>query len=96
MEKILFRILPWYLIGANVMALSLCGWDKSLARRRKRRISERTLLLTAALGGAAGMLLGMRLFRHKTRHKKFTVLVPVFLCLQALAVVLLILMRGTL
>ena len=88
MEKTLSVILPWLLLGLNLLALAACGQDKFLARRQKRRISERNLLLLAAFGGAAGMLLGMYLFRHKTRHPKFTILVPLFLLIQALLAVL--------
>lgn len=97
MEKTLSTVLPWLMLGLNLLALSACGRDKSLARRQKRRIPERTLLLLAALGGAAGMLLGMYLFRHKTRHRKFTILVPLFLLVQiCLGVLWALLSRGIL
>ena len=45
--------------------------DKRRARKRNYRISEKTLFLTAALGGAAGGAVGMRTFRHKTKHWYF-------------------------
>ena len=75
-----------YLAAANLLALLLCGLDKSYAKREgHRRIPERTLLLTAALGGSIGMLLGMYRFHHKTKHAKFYIGVPVILLLQLLA-----------
>ena len=53
------------------------GIDKKRARSQAWRIPERTLILTAFLGGGMGALLGMYVFHHKTRHMKFLVLVPV-------------------
>jgi uncharacterized membrane protein YsdA (DUF1294 family) len=74
--------------------MSLCafiayGIDKLKARRGASRISERRLLLFALVGGAAGALLGMALFRHKTRHAKFVVSVPLFLALHIAALIML-------
>ncbi len=63
-----------YLAALGVMsllALALYGADKARARRGARRIRERTLLLAGVFGGAAGALIGMRAFRHKTRHAAF-------------------------
>lgn len=72
--------------------MSLCafiayGIDKVKAKRGSRRISERSLLLLALVGGAAGAMLGMLLFRHKTRHMKFVICVPLLLVLQVTACV---------
>ena len=66
----------WYLIWLTASgggAFLAYGWDKSQARRGGRRIPERTLHLLALAGGAAGAWLGRGLFRHKTRHASFTV-----------------------
>lgn len=71
-----------YLLEINVVALLLCGIDKSCARRNVWRVPEATLLLCAVLGGAAGLLLGMLLLRHKTRHKRFFIGVPLILMFQ--------------
>lgn len=70
-------------IGAmNVLAFSLMGADKRRARRQQWRIPERTLLLTSACFGALGGWLGMRLFRHKTRHRAFRWGLPAMLAVQ--------------
>ena len=56
--------------------------DKEKARRHRWRISEATLFTVALLGGSAGVLLGMYAFRHKTKHRRFTIGVPVILLAQ--------------
>ena len=58
--------------------------DKIKAQNGAWRISELTLMLTAALGGSVGVHMGMYLFRHKTRHPKFTLGVPAILTVQIL------------
>ena len=55
-----------------------------LAKQRGRRLSERSLLLLAGLFGAIGGVLGMYLFRHKTKHPRFQILMPLFAFLQLL------------
>ena len=75
----------------NFIAFVLYGLDKRYARRKQWRISEATLLAVAALYGALGAFLGMKLFRHKTKHLKFTFTVPFLLILQiAFAVAILV------
>ena len=76
------KVILLVLVGLNLLAFALYGIDKRKAKRGAWRISEATLLLIAALGGSIGALLGMELFRHKTRHVKFRVLVPLFLILH--------------
>ncbi len=66
----------------NVVTFVLFGIDKQKAKERKWRIPEFTLLFWCFLGGALGGLLGMKIFRHKTQHWKFTILIPLFLILQ--------------
>ena len=67
------------------------GIDKAKARAGKWRIAEGTLFALAALGGALGGTLGMRVFHHKTKHKEFRFGFPALLCLQCAAVAYLIL-----
>ncbi len=71
--------LVFYLFVVNTMALILYGMDKYLSKHKgSQRISERTLLWLARIGGGAGCWLGMLLFRHKTKHANFKVLVPLW------------------
>ena len=71
-------ILVIYLIILNILAFACYGIDKKKAEKGKWRISEACLLTMAVLGGALGALLGMLFFHHKTRKKKFYILVPTF------------------
>ena len=71
------------LMGAmSLMAFCMMGIDKKRARMGKWRISEKALLTTAALFGAPGALAGMYVFRHKTKHVKFRIGLPVMLAVQ--------------
>lgn len=87
------KILVIYLPAVNLLAYLLMGIDKKRAREGRWRVSERTLLLTAAAGGSAGAALGMISFRHKTRHLKFTLGIPLILLAQAGAAVAWVLLR---
>lgn len=71
-----------YLLLINAAAFVLMLVDKVKAKKNRWRISERTLMLSAALGGSVGALLGMYTFRHKTKHIKFTLGVPAILIAQ--------------
>ncbi len=71
-------------IAVNLLSFALMGIDKNRARRHRRRISEKTLFLFPLLGGTLGAIAGMALFRHKTRHKKFTLGLPALLSAQLL------------
>ena len=64
------------------------GWDKLMAKKGRWRVPERTLLLIAALGGSLGSILGMEVFHHKTRHKKFSWGLPAIFLLQCVLVAL--------
>ncbi len=79
------EILPLWAAAASLCAFFLMGFDKSRARKGGRRVRERTLLLTATLGGAAGAVLGMYTFRHKTRHWYFRYGLPALLLAQGVA-----------
>lgn len=78
-------ILIW-LIGANLLAFLMMAEDKRRARNKKSRIPEKTLFITAALGGSIGAMLGMWAFRHKTKHKTFIYGMPAILAAQLLIV----------
>lgn len=72
-----------YLLLINALAFVLMLADKRKAQKKKWRVPEATLMTAAALGGSLGALLGMYAFRHKTRHLKFTLGVPLLLAVQA-------------
>lgn len=81
------EINQYLLAGVYLLLLSLAdfwlmGVDKRRARRERRRIPERVLLGLALLGGSLGGVLGMKLFRHKTRHWYFRYGLPGMLMLQ--------------
>lgn len=82
MEKELWQLLGLYLAAVNLAAFALMGLDKRRARRGAWRFSEKTLFLPALLGGALGGTLGMKAFRHKTRHWYFRFGFPLLLLLQ--------------
>jgi uncharacterized membrane protein YsdA (DUF1294 family) len=76
MEQTVIKLLTAYFAIMSFLGFLLMGADKQRARKNKWRIPERTLLLTAFLGGGIGALLGMYAFRHKTKHLKFVLLLP--------------------
>ena len=75
-------LILFLLIAVNLVSFALYGLDKLKAKKGLWRIRESTLLLVAALGGSVGALLGMEVFRHKTKHWSFKLLVPLFLILH--------------
>ena len=85
------KILTLYLICINLILFITMGADKLAAKRHKRRVPEATLLTLAVIGGSGGGILGMLLFRHKTRHAKFYFGYPVILLAQLALVYLLVL-----
>lgn len=76
-----------YLTAINIIAFLAYGIDKYKAKKKMWRIPESTLIGMAALGGALGAFMGMKTFRHKTQHAKFTILVPLFLILWVVGLV---------
>lgn len=71
----------------SVIAFILMGVDKFLAKKEMWRISEKTLMLSALLMGAVGAYIGMYTFRHKTKHKKFTIGVPLLIILNIAVII---------
>lgn len=81
--KLLLIILAAYLLLINLDAYLLMRADKRRAQRRARRIPEAALFLTAVLGGSPGIMLGMRVYRHKTLHASFTAGMPLICFFEA-------------
>lgn len=71
-----------YLILINLAAFVLMGLDKRKAKKNLWRIPEKTLFLSAILGGSAGAIAGMYVFHHKTRHWYFVIGMPLILVIQ--------------
>ena len=71
-----------YLLAVNIATFLLYGIDKYKAKKAEWRIPETTLLLLAVLGGSIGAWAGMRLWHHKTMHKKFKYSIPIIIILQ--------------
>jgi uncharacterized membrane protein YsdA (DUF1294 family) len=71
-----------YLLLVNLIGFVQMGVDKRRSVHHRWRIPEAQLFLVAAIGGAAGSLLGMSVFRHKTRHRTFVIGMPLILVLQ--------------
>ena len=86
----MLRLLLYYLLFINLMGFVLYGVDKAKSKRKgSRRSPERTLLWVARLGGGVGCWMGMMLFRHKTQHTRFMILVPLWTVVWIVGVVLL-------
>ena len=83
------KVLICYLTLTSVLAFFLCASDKRRARKGGWRVPEKTLFLLSAMGGATGMLLGMLLCRHKTKHLSFMILIPLFLLLWLILLIFL-------
>ena len=77
-----------YLLIINLLGFLIMLIDKQRSIHKEWRISENTLVGISILGGSIGMLLGMSSFRHKTKHKKFTIGVPFILLMQICIVIL--------
>ena len=82
----ILKIILIYLLIINLIGFALMGIDKRKAIHHKYRIPEKTLFLTALLGGSIGSILGMQTFRHKTKHWYFVIGMPAILILQILLV----------
>lgn len=75
-------ILLFYLIIVNLLSIIITVTDKYKAKHKKWRISEKTLFIFAGLGAAGSMFLTMLSIRHKTKHKRFMIVLPLMFILQ--------------
>ena len=78
----LHSCLAYYLLGINAVTFIVYGIDKYKAKKAKWRIPEATLLLLAVLRGSVGAWMGMKVWHHKTMHKKFKYGIPAILLIQ--------------
>ncbi|GIP38528.1 hypothetical protein J31TS4_18080 [Paenibacillus sp. J31TS4] len=79
------KLLLMYLALINLAAFLQMGRDKAAAKGRRRRTPEKSLFLTALLGGSLGAWIGMEVWRHKTKHASFRFGIPAILFAQAIA-----------
>ncbi|MCB2290003.1 DUF1294 domain-containing protein [Clostridium sp. CS001] len=72
----------YYLLFINLLGIFVMYSDKKKSRRGKWRTPENTLFAIAVAYGALGIFMGMRLFRHKTKHNKFVIGIPLILIVE--------------
>lgn len=77
-----------YIVVVNIISFILIGLDKKKATRKKHRIPEKHLFIWAIVGGSLGGVLGMKIFRHKTKHPQFKYGFPFILLIHLILVVL--------
>ena len=73
--------MKYYLLIINIITFIIYGIDKYKSIKHKYRISEATLIILAIIGGSIGAFFGMIVFHHKTKKKKFTILIPIIMLL---------------
>lgn len=83
-----FCFLALYTIAINCIGFVIMGYDKQRAIKHEWRIKEKTIFVIGFLGGCIGILLGINIFRHKTKHKKFVYGIPFILFIQLLIIVI--------
>lgn len=76
------KVAIYYLAAINVIAFILYGLDKLRAKKGRRRVPERSLILIAAAGGSIGAIAAMKVWHHKTKHNKFRLGLPAILLAQ--------------
>lgn len=79
---IFLKYLALYLFFINVISIVLCLADKLKAKLDGWRIPEKTLFITSLIGGSVGMYITMQLIRHKTKHKRFMIGLPIIILVQ--------------
>lgn len=87
------NVLIGYFLLVNLVAFGTMWLDKRKAKKGKWRIPERTLFIQAAIGGSMGALAGMYVFRHKTKHRKFVIGMPVILICHILIAVVVVYLK---
>ena len=84
----IYKIALAYIVAISIISIIVCCYDKIAAKHMtKHRTRESTLLLLSALGGSVAMLATMLIIRHKTKHVKFMLGIPLIILLQAAAVI---------
>ena len=89
-----FNFLGIYLITINIFSFLTAGYDKIKAKHHGWRVSEKRIFFLAFIGGALGVYAGMKIFRHKTKHRLFTIGIPVLIVFN-LAVIILFMLSSS-
>lgn len=89
-----YSLLAAYLVIINILSLLMFGYDKLKAKKNGWRIPESRFLVLGFLGGAVGIYIGMKIFRHKTKHMLFVLGIPLLMVLNL--VIIYYLIRGLL
>ncbi len=76
------KILFYYILLINLYGVIVMYYDKSKSIKHQWRVPESRIFLISLILGSLGVFLGMHLFRHKTKHKKFTIGIPLILIIQ--------------
>lgn len=92
-DSTLFMVIACWMLLMSAILFILFGVDKRRAEKNEWRIRERTLFLFALLGGALGGVIGMSVFRHKTKHTSFAIGMPLLLVLNLACVFLVFYLR---
>lgn len=79
-------ILALYILIVNILASAVTVIDKNAAKKHRRRVRERDLMLISAVGGSVGMFITMKVIHHKTKHPKFMIGIPVMIVLQLILI----------
>ncbi|WP_138751484.1 DUF1294 domain-containing protein [Paenibacillus sinopodophylli] len=90
----IYYLLAVYLLVINCYTFLLMGLDKKSARKQRRRVPEKRLFLLSAVGGAGGTWLAMKTWRHKTKHRSFTVGIPFLFGLNILLILGIVWLNG--
>lgn len=77
------KYLALYLLFINIIAAIICAVDKFKAKVGGWRVPEKTIFVVSLIGGAVGMYVTMQLIRHKTKHKRFMIGLPIIIFVQA-------------
>ena len=90
-DNIALSIFLAYILIISLISIIFCVYDKKISKKNKveLRVPEKTLMLLSFLGGSVAMFITMLLIRHKTKHAKFMLGIPLFIALHAVAVYLL-------
>ena len=90
MEKYIYMTIVLYIIIISIIGWVLPIVDKKRARNNEWRIREQTLFIVSALGGSMAMYVSMKKYRHKTKHKRFMIGIPVIMIVQVFIVIIIV------